>query len=84
MLTERLKMLIASDREKFGALEAISESPEFTGHLIWALWNDPALARPSSVASSRRIMGSPTRVASRARIEYAWVVPFSYYPVVIR
>ncbi|HEX7930354.1 MAG TPA: SDR family NAD(P)-dependent oxidoreductase, partial [Sphingomicrobium sp.] len=31
MLTERIKMVIASDREKFGMLEDISESPGFTG-----------------------------------------------------
>ncbi len=43
VLTERLRMVIDSDRERFGMLEAMSESPEFTGHLIWALANDPGL-----------------------------------------
>jgi hypothetical protein len=43
VLTDRLKMVIESDREKFGGLEAMSETPEFTGHLIWALFNDPKL-----------------------------------------
>lgn len=41
VMTERLRMVIGSDPAKFGALEAGSEEPEFTGHLAWALYNDP-------------------------------------------
>ena len=41
VLTERLRMVIEFDREKFGGLEALSETPEFTGHIVWALYNDP-------------------------------------------
>ena len=41
VMTERLRMVIDSDPAKFGALEAGSEEPEFTGHLAWALYNDP-------------------------------------------
>lgn len=41
--TDRLKKVIESDREKYGYLENITESPEFTGHVIWALANDPSL-----------------------------------------
>jgi NAD(P)-dependent dehydrogenase (short-subunit alcohol dehydrogenase family) len=41
--TDRLKMVIESDREKYGYLENVTETPEFTGHVIWALFNDPAL-----------------------------------------
>lgn len=44
VLTDRLKTVIESDREKYGALEDMSETAEFTGHLVWALYNDPALA----------------------------------------
>jgi NAD(P)-dependent dehydrogenase (short-subunit alcohol dehydrogenase family) len=47
LLTDRLKMVIASDREKYGHLEAATETPEFTGEVIWALYNDPALAQMS-------------------------------------
>jgi NAD(P)-dependent dehydrogenase (short-subunit alcohol dehydrogenase family) len=43
VLTDRLKQMIDDEPEKFGALEAMSESPEFTGHLIWALYNDPKM-----------------------------------------
>ena len=44
VMTERLRMVIDSDPAKFGFLEAGSESPEFTGHLAWALYNDPGRA----------------------------------------
>lgn len=44
VMTERLRMVIDSDPAKFGFLEAGSESPEFTGHLAWALFNDPKRA----------------------------------------
>jgi NAD(P)-dependent dehydrogenase (short-subunit alcohol dehydrogenase family) len=47
LLTDRLKMVIASDREKYGYLENTSETPEFTGHVIWALYNDAALMQLS-------------------------------------
>ncbi len=40
VMTERLRMVIDSDREKFGALEDAAESAEFTGNLVWALFND--------------------------------------------
>ncbi len=43
LLTDRLKAVIASDREKFGHLENMVETPEFTGHVIWEIYNDPQL-----------------------------------------
>ena len=43
LLTDRLKMIIASDRPKYGHLESVTETPEFTGHILWALYNDPKL-----------------------------------------
>ncbi|WHO41032.1 SDR family NAD(P)-dependent oxidoreductase [Sphingobium sp. AP49] len=42
--TGRLLQLIASDPAKYRYLEDMVETPEFTGHLIWALSQDPALA----------------------------------------
>jgi NAD(P)-dependent dehydrogenase (short-subunit alcohol dehydrogenase family) len=44
LLTDRLKQVIAADPEKFGYLWDRVETPEFTGHAIWALYNDPDLA----------------------------------------
>jgi hypothetical protein len=35
--------VIASDPAKFGQLERSAETPEFTGHVIWALYDDPKL-----------------------------------------
>lgn len=47
LMTERLKMVIASDPAKFGHLASKTETPEFTGHVIWALYNDPKLMEMS-------------------------------------
>jgi NAD(P)-dependent dehydrogenase (short-subunit alcohol dehydrogenase family) len=44
LLTDRLKAVIASDPDKYGYLWDRVETPEFTGHVIWALFNDPGLA----------------------------------------
>jgi len=43
LLTDRLKRVVASDPAKYGHLESAAETPEFTGHVIWALFNDPKL-----------------------------------------
>src|SRR5262245_2713848 len=47
LLTDRLKMVIASDPAKYGHLERSAETPEFTGHVIWGLYNDPKLTELS-------------------------------------
>jgi NAD(P)-dependent dehydrogenase (short-subunit alcohol dehydrogenase family) len=47
LLTERLKLMIESDPAKYGHLAATAETPEFTGHVIWALYNDPAVLQMS-------------------------------------
>jgi len=47
LLTERFKNIVASNPEKFGHLADIAETPELTGHLIWALFNDPDLMNKS-------------------------------------
>jgi NAD(P)-dependent dehydrogenase (short-subunit alcohol dehydrogenase family) len=43
LLTERVKAIIASNPEKFGHILQTAETPELTGHVIWALFNDPEL-----------------------------------------
>jgi NAD(P)-dependent dehydrogenase (short-subunit alcohol dehydrogenase family) len=43
VMTERLRLLIDSDPQKYAALDSITETPEFTGQIIWALYNDPKL-----------------------------------------
>lgn len=47
LLTDRLKAIIAADRAKYGYLEGHCETPEFTGHVIWEAFRDPALAEMS-------------------------------------
>lgn len=90
VLTERLKMVIDSDREKFGGLEAIAETPEFTGHVIWAMHGDPNLVEKSG----------KTFIGAELAVEYGikdedgrqppsyrdmdGTAPFTYYPKVIR
>jgi NAD(P)-dependent dehydrogenase (short-subunit alcohol dehydrogenase family) len=44
LLTDRLKAVIASDPIRFGHIEGHCETPEFTGDVIWHLYNDPDLA----------------------------------------
>jgi NAD(P)-dependent dehydrogenase (short-subunit alcohol dehydrogenase family) len=41
--TERLERIIASDRAKYGYLEGVTETPQFSGHVIWSLYQDPDL-----------------------------------------
>ena len=52
--TERLQRLIATDPEKFGYLDGQCETPEFTGHVAWALYNDPEL----SDLNGQKVIGS--------------------------
>ena len=61
LLTERLKMVIASDRTKFGHLEGTTETPEFTGHVIWGLYNDPKLMETQRPNGHRRRNGREIR-----------------------
>jgi len=43
LLTDRVRAIIASKPEKFGHILDTAETPELTGHVIWALYQDPAL-----------------------------------------
>lgn len=43
LLTERVRKIIASKPEKFGHILDTAETPDLTGHVIWALYNDPEL-----------------------------------------
>jgi len=43
LLTERLSSIIEADPVKYGHLRGQCESPEFTGHVLWALMHDPEL-----------------------------------------
>jgi len=41
LMGERLQMVIASDPEKYAHLADRTETPEFTGHVIWGIYEDP-------------------------------------------
>jgi len=43
LLTDRVRKIIASNPDKFGHILDSAETPELTGHVIWALYNDPEL-----------------------------------------
>lgn len=55
---ERLMRVIASDPEKYGYLKTVTETPEFTGHVIWGLYNDPELMD----ISGRTVIGAELAV----------------------
>jgi NAD(P)-dependent dehydrogenase (short-subunit alcohol dehydrogenase family) len=44
LLTDRVKELFAAEPTKYAHMVGRMETPEYTGHLIWALFNDPELA----------------------------------------
>jgi hypothetical protein len=39
--------MIAADPDSFGRMRDIAETPELTGHVIWALYGDAALMEKS-------------------------------------
>ena len=43
LLTDRVRKIIASNPERFGHILDSAETPHLTGHVIWALYNDPDL-----------------------------------------
>ena len=47
LLTDRVRKIIASKPEKFGHILETAETPELTGHVIWALYNDEQLMNVS-------------------------------------
>lgn len=90
LLTDRLKMVIASDPEKYGHLEAYTETPEFTGHVIWSMYNDPKLMEMSGstvigaeMAIKYGFMDSTGRQPPSYRDTHN-VVPHVQYPNIIR
>lgn len=90
VLTDRLKAVIASDPDKYGALEAMSETAEFTGHLVWALYHDPRLAEKSGrtligaeLAAEYGIRDEGGRQPPSYR-ETHKVAPHANYPLMIR
>lgn len=89
VLTERLKTVIDSDREKYGMLEDISESPGFTGEVIWGLFNDPELAGKAGKTFIGAELAREYGVTDQGRQPPSYrethgAVPFEYLPTIIR
>ncbi len=90
LLTERLRMVIASDEAKYGYLWNTVESPEFTGHVIWELFHDPKLAELSGqtvIGAEMAVKYGITDVGGRQPPSYRdsyKVAPRVQYPPIIR
>jgi hypothetical protein len=83
-------MIIASDPAKYGRLEGTTETPEFTGHVIWALYNDPELMQMSGKTLIGAELGARYGIRDRdgkqptSYRDTHKVVPREQYPLVIR
>jgi NAD(P)-dependent dehydrogenase (short-subunit alcohol dehydrogenase family) len=89
LLTDRLKQVIASDPKKYSQLEASAETPEFTGHVIWALFNDPQLMALSGQTLIGAEMAVKYGIKDRGRQPLSYrqthqVEPRVQYPNIIR
>lgn len=90
LATDRLLAMIAADPEKFGYLKDQIETPEFTGHVIWALFNDPELA----ALSGQTVIGAEMAIKygftdSNGRQPPSYrdthkIAPHPYHPLIIR
>ncbi|PEQ10508.1 hypothetical protein B2G71_22035 [Novosphingobium sp. PC22D] len=76
--------------EKLGFLREQLETPEFTGHVVWALYNDPDLPEISGktqigaeLAVKYGIVDKEGRRPPSYRDTHS-VVPFDYYPLITR
>lgn len=58
LLTDRVRAIVASKPEKFGHILDTAETPELTGHVMWALYQDPALME----LSGRTLIGAELAV----------------------
>ena len=90
LATDRLLAMIEADPEKYGYIRALLETPEFTGHVIWSLFNDPSLQDKSGqtligaeLAREYGITDEDGRQPPSYRDTHK-VAPHQNYPVVIR
>jgi NAD(P)-dependent dehydrogenase (short-subunit alcohol dehydrogenase family) len=88
--TERLRAVIDSDPAKYAYLEDQLETPEFTGHVIWALFNDPklmAMSGDTAIGAELARTYGITDVGGRQPSSYRdthHVAPRVQYPIIIR
>ena len=90
LATERLLAMIEADPTKYGYLADTLETPEFTGHVIWALFNDPDLMTLSGQTVIGADMGKRYGVTDRGGKfplsvrETLGIIPHVPYPHIIR
>jgi NAD(P)-dependent dehydrogenase (short-subunit alcohol dehydrogenase family) len=90
LLTERFKAMIDADPAKYGRLRDTAETPELSGHIIWALYNDSELM----TLSGQTVIGAEMAVRYGIRDEgdrqppsyrdTHKVAPHVQYPNIIR
>ena len=90
LATDRLLAIIAANPKKYGHLKDQIETPEFTGHVIWALYNDPDLLELSGqtlvgaeIARKYGLSDEGGRVPPTSQESHG-VAPLQYHPAIIR
>ncbi|HSI18477.1 MAG TPA: SDR family NAD(P)-dependent oxidoreductase [Sphingomonas sp.] len=90
LATERLLAMIDADPAKFGHLADTLETPEFTGHIIWALHADPDVMALSGQTVIGAEMGARYGIVDRngkcpASVrDTQGIAPRTPYPQIIR
>lgn len=90
LATERLLAMIEAEPEKYGGLIDTLETPEFTGHVIWALFNDPDLMSLSGQTVIGAEMGKRYAITDRngkvpvSVRDTQGIAPHAVYPHIIR
>lgn len=89
LLTARLKAMIDADPVKYAYLADIVETPEFTGHIIWALFKDPELANVNGQTLIGAELARKYDLSDNGRQPPSYrethkVAPFQQYPAIIR
>lgn len=90
LATDRLLAMIEAAPDKYGYLRDQLETPEFTGHVIWALYNDPQLAELSGktlIGAELGVRYGVTDEGGRQPPSYRethGVVPHEHHPLIIR
>ncbi|WP_340589027.1 SDR family NAD(P)-dependent oxidoreductase [Erythrobacter alti] len=90
LATERLLGMIEADPVKYGHLADALETPDFTGHAIWALFNDPELKQLSGqavigaeMATRYGFTDANGKIPSSARDTHK-VAPRENYKIIVR
>lgn len=90
LLTDRVRHIVASNPEKLGHILDTAETPELTGHVIWALYNDPDVMQISGqtvigaeLAALYGIVDEGQRTPPSCR-ELHGVHPHKQFPYVMR